>query len=88
MPGVTRVGVDSAVGTILGPGVPSVIVNGAPISIKGDAVAGHSPGGVHSGPVMVGSSVTVFAGGIGVVRAGDAASCGDVATGSSDVIAG
>lgn len=87
MPGVSRVGVDSAGGTITGPGVPSVIVNGAVISIKGDAVAGHGLG-VHSGPVMVGSSSTVFANGIGIVRAGDAASCGDVATGSSDVIAG
>jgi uncharacterized Zn-binding protein involved in type VI secretion len=87
MPGVSRVGVDSAVGTILGPGIPSVIVNGAPISIKGDAVAGHGLG-EHSGPIMVGSSSTVFAGGIGIVRAGDAASCGDTATGSSDVFAG
>jgi len=87
MPGVSRVGVDSAGGTITGPGVPSVIVNGAPISIKGDAVAGHGIG-PHAGPVMVGSSGTVFAGGIGIVRAGDAASCGDIATGSSDVIAG
>jgi uncharacterized Zn-binding protein involved in type VI secretion len=87
MPGVSRVGVDSAGGTILGPGVPSVIVNGAPISIIGDAVAGHGPS-VHAGPVMVEGSSTVFAGGIGVVRAGDAASCGDTASGSSDVIAG
>ena len=87
MPGVSRVGVDSAGGTITGPGVPSVVVNGAPISVKGDAVAGHGSG-PHAGPVMVGSSGTVFAGGIGVVRAGDAASCGDAASGSADVIAG
>lgn len=86
MPGVSRVGIDSAGGTITGPGVPSVIVNGAPISIIGDAVAGHGDG-PHSGPVMVAGSGTVFAGGIGVVRAGDAASCGDTASGSGDVIA-
>ena len=79
--------VDSAGGTILGPGVASVIVNGAAVSVKGDNVAGHGTG-PHAAPVMVGSSSTVFAGGIGIVRAGDAASCGDVATGSSDVIAG
>ena len=87
MPGVSRVGVDSAGGTILGPGVASVIVNGSPVSVIGDSVAGHGTG-PHAGPVMVGGSGTVFAGGIGVVRAGDAASCGDTATGISDVIAG
>jgi uncharacterized Zn-binding protein involved in type VI secretion len=87
MPGVSRVGIDSAGGTITGPGVPSVIVNGAPISIIGDAVAGHGDG-PHAGPVMVAGSGTVIAGGIGVVRAGDAASCGHTASGSSDVIAG
>jgi uncharacterized Zn-binding protein involved in type VI secretion len=87
MPGVSRVGVDSAGGTILGPGVSSVVVNGAPVSVIGDAVAGHGVG-PHAGPVMVAGSGTVIAGGIGVVRAGDAASCGDTASGSADVIAG
>ena len=88
MPGVSRVGVDSAGGTIVGPGVSSVVVNGAPVSVIGDSVAPHSPGGVHLSATMVAGSGTVIAGGIGVVRAGDAASCGDTATGSSDVIAG
>jgi uncharacterized Zn-binding protein involved in type VI secretion len=87
MPGVSRVGVDSAGGIILGPGIASVIVNGAPVSVIGDSVAGHGTG-PHAGPTMVGGSGTVIAGGIGVVRAGDAASCGDTASGSSDVIAG
>lgn len=87
MPGVSRVGVDSAGGIIQGPGVSSVVVNGAPISVIGDAVAGHGTG-PHAGPTMVAGSGTVIAGGIGVVRAGDAASCGDTASGSSDVIAG
>lgn len=87
MPGVSRVGVDSAGGTILGPGVPSVVVNGSPVSVIGDAVAGHGDP-PHSAPVMIAGSGTVIAGGIGIVRAGDAASCGDTASGSSDVIAG
>jgi uncharacterized Zn-binding protein involved in type VI secretion len=87
MPGVSRVGVDSAGGTILGPGVPSVVVNGSPVSIIGDAVAGHGDQ-PHASPTMVAGSGTVIAGGIGIVRAGDAASCGDTASGSSDVIAG
>jgi uncharacterized Zn-binding protein involved in type VI secretion len=34
---------------------------------------------------MVGASNNVFANGIGVCRAGDAASCGHPASGSSDV---
>ena len=93
MPGASRVGVDVSVGTINGPGVPSVKVNGAPISVPGDAVAPHSccgsPGcGKHCSATMVGSSGTVKAGGKFVCRAGDAATCGHVATGSADVIIG
>lgn len=87
MPGVSRVGVDSAGGIILGPGVPSVVVNGSAISVKGDSVAGHGDN-PHAAPTMVGGSGSVIAGGKGVVRAGDAASCGDTASGSSNVIAG
>ncbi len=87
MPGVSRVGVDTAGGVITEPGEPSVLVNGSPCSVIGDAVAGHG-GGPHAAAVMVGGSSTVFAGGIGVVRAGDAASCGDTATGSPNVNAG
>lgn len=87
MPGVSRVGVDAAGGTILGPGVPSVVVNGSPVSVIGDSVAGHGDA-PHAAPTMTAGSGTVIAGGIGVVRAGDAASCGDAASGSSDVIAG
>jgi len=87
MPGVSRVDLDTAGGKITGPGEPSVFVNGKPISVKGDKVAPHGPG-THAGAVMVGSSSTVFAGGIGVVRAGDLASCGDKATGSNNVFAG
>ncbi len=87
MPGVSRVGVDSAGGIIIGPGVPSVVVNGAAVSVKGDSVAPHGDN-PHASATMVESSGTVIAGGIGVVRAGDAASCGDTASGSSDVIAG
>ena len=67
MPGVSRVGVDSAGGTITGPGVPSVVVNGAAASVKGDAVAPHGDN-PHASATMVGSSSTVIAGGKGVVR--------------------
>ena len=59
MPGIARVGVDSAGGIILGGGNHSVFVNGSLAAVKGDSVAGHgkSP---HSAPVMVGSSNNVF----------------------------
>jgi uncharacterized Zn-binding protein involved in type VI secretion len=87
MPGAARVGVDAAGGTINGPGVPSVKVNGAPISVVGDAVAGHGKP-PHAGPTMSGSSGTVKAGNKPVCRAGDAATCGHAASGSSNVIIG
>lgn len=87
MPGMSRVGTDSAGGTILGGGQSSVYCNGSLVAVIGDSVSGHGPG-PHAGPVMVGGSDTVFAGGIGVCRAGDAASCGHTASGSSNVFAG
>ena len=87
MPGVSRVGADAAGGTIVGNLAPTVLVNGSPIAVQGAPVAGHgrSP---HSGPVMVGSLGSVKANGIPVCRAGDAASCGDTASGSGNVNAG
>lgn len=87
MPGISRVGVDKAGGTIVGNLAPTVFANGAPVAVKGAAVSGHgrSP---HSGPVMSGSSGTVKANGILVCRAGDAATCGHAASGSGNVIAG
>ena len=86
MPGVARVGVDSAGGTIIGDLAPTVIVNGSPIAVKGAAVAGHGFG-PHGSPVMDGSSGDVYANGILICRAGDAATCGDTASGSIDVVA-
>lgn len=86
MPGIARVGVDSAGGLILGGNQSSVYVNGSLAAVKGDAVQGHGSG-IHSGPVMVGGSNNVFAEGIGVCRAGDSASCGHTASGSSDTFA-
>ena len=87
MPGVSRVGVDSAGGTIVGNLAPTVIVNGAPIAVQGAQVAGHGlpP---HSSPVMSAHSGTVIANGIPICRQGDVATCGDAATGSGNVFAG
>lgn len=93
MPGVSRAGVDSAGGTILG-GVSSVLINGAPCAVLGNSIVPHNPRNSKNptphevSPRMVGSSSTVFAGGIAVCRAGDSASCGHSATGSGNVSAG
>ena len=59
MPGISRVNVDTARGLITGPGASSVFVNGSKVSLKGDSVAAHSPGGIHNSATMVGSSSTV-----------------------------
>lgn len=87
MPGVSRVGVDAAGGTIVGNLAPTVFVNGAPVAVLGAAVAGHGVA-PHAAPVMAQASSTVYANGIAICRAGDAASCGHVASGSSNVFAG
>lgn len=87
MSGASRVGTDSAGGTIAGPGESTVKVNGKTISVIGDSVTPHAPLDTPhmGGPVMVGSSSTVFAGGKPVCRAGDLASCGHSANGSGNV---
>lgn len=88
MPGISRVGVDAAGGTIVGNLAPTVFVNGAPIVVKGADVQPHGLPPHSPQPVMVGSSSTVFAQGIPVVRQGDLASCGHPASGSGNVFAG
>lgn len=87
MPGISRVGIDSAGGVIVGVLAPTVFINGANVVCLGAAVTGH---GIppHDAPVMVTCSAKVFANGIGVCRQGDLASCGHAATGSTDVFAG
>lgn len=86
MPGIARVGVDTAGGTILGGGQSSVFCNGSLVAVLNDAVQGHGSG-PHAGPTMVQASTDVFAEGKRVCRQGDQASCGDAATGSSDTFA-
>lgn len=87
MSGICRVGVDTAGGTIVGNLAPTIFVNGSPIAVNGAEVASHglSP---HSAAVMIGGSGTVRANGIFVCRAGDAATCGHTASGSSTISAG
>ena len=86
MPGVARIVMDAAGGPIIGGGNFKVFADGSPVAVIGDAVTGHAPG-PHAAPVMVRASTRVFASGKPVCRMGDSASCGDVVTGSSRVIA-
>ena len=59
--GISRVGLDSAGGTINGPGSPTVFVNGARVSLPGDAIEGHGSG-LHATPYTASPSTDVFAG--------------------------
>lgn len=82
MPLVSRVGVDAAGGTILGMGGAGFTVAGATIAVVGDAVAGHGDA-PHSAPTMVTGQAAFRVNGIAVCRAGDLATCGHAASGSS-----
>jgi uncharacterized Zn-binding protein involved in type VI secretion len=82
MPGIALVGKDTAGGTQLGGGQGFFKVDGAPVVLVGDAIAGHgkSP---HSAPVMVAGADWFRINGKPVCRAGDPASCGHASTGQS-----
>lgn len=79
---VSLVGVDSAGGTILGPGAPNWTWNGSPLSLLGDRVAGHGlpP---HTAPRIATASPWMTIDGVPVTRVGSVASCGHGVTGSS-----
>jgi uncharacterized Zn-binding protein involved in type VI secretion len=87
MAGIARIGIDTAGGIIVS-NVAScnVYINGAQAVLAGATIAPHgdSP---HSNAKMTGSSGSVFVNGLGVVRRGDVASCGHVATGSGTISA-
>jgi uncharacterized Zn-binding protein involved in type VI secretion len=87
MTGIARVGVDTAGNVIIGDLAPTVFVDGSPIVVLGATVTGHGLA-PHDSPTMSSGSSTVFANGIAVCRAGDLATCGHTASGSSDVFAG
>jgi len=84
---IARLFTDSAGGVILAPGGGNVFVNGQPISVMGDIVQGHGEH-AHSAPTILTGSSTVRAGGKGVVRTVDTATCGHDVISSSNVYAG
>lgn len=85
MPGICRDN-DSAGGDLI-PSQSTVFANNEEVIVDGDKVASHglSP---HNSPTMVAGSNKVFVGGIAVCNAGDNATCGHSASGSSDVAVG
>lgn len=86
---VCRVGIDRSGNTIVGNLAPTVFVNGAPIVVgPGAAILPYGSSGCEASPFTAQSSSTVFAHGQGVVRNGDADSCGTPCTSTSNVIAG
>lgn len=86
--GVDKVGNPITGANILGGGQSTVYCNGSLVAVIGDAVAGHGSGS-HAAPTLAVGSTTVFAGGKGVCRQGDAASCGHtIGSGSPDTNAG
>lgn len=87
MPGISRVGLDTAGGLIIGELQTKVKIENRSAVVIGAAIQSHGSGS-HGSAVMVTGSSKVFAAGIGVCRQGDTASCGHVATGSSKVFAG
>lgn len=60
MAGAGKTGASLAGGVIIGPGAPSVLVEGTPVSTIGDLVVGHGPN-PHIGATVVSGSATVFA---------------------------
>lgn len=82
MPGIARKDIDSAGGIQLAGGQNFVRVEGHIVVLLGDPVQGHGPA-PHAAPVMAEGSPFVRINGIPVCRAGHAASCGHVSTGSA-----
>lgn len=86
--GITRTFIDSAGGTIIGPGVNNVLANGFPVSVMGDAVSGHGENQHSASSMLIGGPRKVLAGGRQVIRQGDPATCGHTSTGSGNVLIG
>ena len=86
MPGICRNATDSAGGSLI-KSQTTVFTNSKEVIVDGDSVTGHgdSP---HNAPTMIAGSNNVFIGGVAVCNAGDSASCGHTASGSSNVNVG
>jgi uncharacterized Zn-binding protein involved in type VI secretion len=92
MPGAARVGDTTAHGgTVVGPGVPTVLVAGMPAAVVGDMHACVIPSPPPHPPAtpFIAGSATVLIQGRPALRAGDACGCGaTVVVGSPTVVIG
>ena len=91
MPGAARVGDTTAHGgTVVGPGVATVLIAGMPAAVVGDmhACVIPPPSHVPTSPFVAGSA-TVLVQGRAALRAGDPCGCGaSVVVGSPTVVIG
>ena len=92
MPGAARVGDTTAHGgTVVGPGVATVLIAGMPAAVVGDMHACVIPSPPPHPPAtpFVAGSATVLIQGRPALRAGDACGCGaSVVVGSPTVVIG
>lgn len=90
MPGACRTTQDKYLtGVIIGPGAPTVLVNGKPVSVEGDQIASHGSA-PHAKATVVKGSTTVRAMSKGITLQGvSPATCAHVpSTGSLNVQVG
>ena len=86
MPGICRDADDAAGGALI-KSQSTVFANGKNVIVNGDSVTGHGDP-PHDAPTMIAGSDSVFIGGIAVCNAGDLATCGHAASGSSTISVG
>ena len=85
MKNITLVNRDSAIGTVVGSGSDFFKIDGYEVAVDGDRVASHSVGEYsHGVPTLQSTSNLFFINDRGIIRIGDAATCGDRVTGSSN----
>ncbi len=92
MPAAARVGdLTNHGGSVIGPGVPTVLIGGMPAAVMGDMHVCVIPPPAHlptSSPFVLGSA-TVLIGGKPALRAGDVCGCGaSVAVGAPTIMIG
>lgn len=91
MPFAARVGDATAhPGTVAGPGVAAVLIEGMPAAVAGDVHAcSFPPPPSHPPTPFPTGSTTVFIGGRPALRVGDVAGCGStIVTGAAGVLVG
>ena len=86
MPGICRDTTDSAGGALI-KSQSTVKANSQEVIVHGDSVTDHGDD-LHDAATMIAGSNHVFIGGVAVCNSGDAATCGDTASGSNNVNVG